>query len=111
MELLAEKSTSDRSIADSAFVTGILSLVEALFQVSINEIVDKLNVSKDIQDALLNREGLLGRLLLLCDALDDQEYQEIGEYLTQLKLTARDLWACETRAIIEYEKTNDQQTK
>jgi EAL and modified HD-GYP domain-containing signal transduction protein len=111
MELLAEKSTSDRSVADSAFVTGILSLVEVLFQVSIDEIVDKLNVSKDIQDALLNREGFLGRLLLLCDALDDQEYQEIGEYLTQLKLTARDLWACETKAIIEYDKTSDQQTK
>ncbi|HAR96605.1 MAG TPA: hypothetical protein DCR97_11685 [Deltaproteobacteria bacterium] len=108
MELLAERSTSERSVADSAFVTGILSLVEVLFQVPIDEIVEKLNVSKDIQDALLNREGVLGRLLVLCDALDDQAYQQIGEYLTELKLTARDLWACETRAIIEYEKTHEQ---
>lgn len=111
MELLAEKSTSDRTVADSGFVTGILSLVDVLFQVPLNEIVEKLNVSKDIQDALLKRDGVLGTLLLLCDALDDQEYQEVGEYLTQLKLTVRDLWTIETRAIMEYEKTNDQDTK
>lgn len=111
MESLAEKSTNDRTIADSAFVAGILSLVDVLFQVPLNEIVDKLNVSKDIQDALLKREGVLGVLLLLCDALDDQEYQKAGEYLIELKLGVRDLWGIETRAIIEYEKMNDQETK
>jgi c-di-GMP-related signal transduction protein len=111
IELLAEKSTSDRAVADSAFVTGILSLVDVLFQVPLDDIVEKLNVSKDIQDALLRREGTLGTLLLLCDALDDHQFQEAGEYLAQLKLTVRDLWAIETRAIMEYERTNDQEAK
>lgn len=111
MESLAEKSTNDRILADSAFVTGILSLVDVLFQVPLNEIVDKLNVSKEIHDALLKREGVLGTLLLLCDALDDQHYQEAGEYLTKLKVGVRDLWSIETRAIVEYEKTNDKLTQ
>lgn len=111
MELLAEKSTSDRALADSAFVAGILSLVDVLFQVPLDEIVDKLNVSKDIHDALLQREGVLGTLLLLCDAMDNQEYKEVGEYLAKLRLGVRDLWGIETRTILEYEKSNDQQAK
>lgn len=111
MELLAEKSTTSRAVADSAFVAGILSLVDVLFQISMDEIVEKLNVSKDIQDALLHREGVLGTLLLLCEALDEEEYQEVGEYLGKLSLGARDLWGIETKAIIEYEKTNDEQAR
>lgn len=111
MELLAEKSTSNQTIADGAFVTGILSLVDVLFQVSLDDIVEKLNLSKNIQDALLQREGALGTLLLLCDALDDQEYQKVGEHLAELGLGVRDLWSLETRAIIEYERSNNQQTK
>lgn len=108
MEMLAEKSTGDRSLADSAFVTGILSLVDVLFQVPLGEIVDKLNVSKEIHDALLQRQGVLGALLVLCDGLDEQEYQKVTECLAELKLSVRDLWVLETRAIIEYERTNDQ---
>lgn len=108
MESLAEKSAKDRTLADSAFVTGILSLVDVLFQVPLNEIVAKLNVSKDIQDALLKREGILGVLLLLCDALDDQKYQEAEEHLINLKLGVREFWGIETRAIIEYERMNSQ---
>lgn len=111
MELLAEKGSSDRAVADSAFVAGILSLVDVLFQISMDEIVDKLNISKDIQDALLQRDGVLGTLLLVCEALEDERYEDVGEHLAKLGLGPRDLWGIETKAIVEYEKTADQQDK
>ncbi|MEN6617733.1 MAG: EAL domain-containing protein, partial [Syntrophorhabdus sp.] len=63
MELLADRIAHDASAADMAFITGVLSLLDALLQVPIQNILAEFNVSDEIQNALINREGILGKLV------------------------------------------------
>ena len=45
MEMLAERVTGSKTVADSAFITGILSFVNVLFGITLHEIIDKLNLA------------------------------------------------------------------
>jgi len=56
------------AIKDRAFMVGMLSLVDALFGQPLAEIVARLNLEDDLQNALLRHEGQLGMLLHLAEA-------------------------------------------
>lgn len=60
----------DRSMADTAFTAGMLSTFDVLLQVPLEEVLRDLPLDADIQRALLEREGPLGRLV--ADAADFQ---------------------------------------
>ena len=71
MELAAEKlAAGDKSFADHAFMTGILSLTPALLSQRIETIVESLTLHKNVQDALCNRTGQLGALLSAAERLE-----------------------------------------
>lgn len=100
MEILARK-TGEEAAADSAFITGMLSLITVLFQVTVDEIAQKMNLTQEIQDALLNREGFLGILLGVAEKMDRQEYEGMEEDMQSLKLRVEDVLTAETAAVID----------
>ncbi|WP_018411077.1 EAL and HDOD domain-containing protein [Methyloversatilis thermotolerans] len=65
MELLVESHGGRHMDAESAFLTGILSLLPALLRLPMEEVLKTLTVEASIRDALLKGDGALGRLLLL----------------------------------------------
>jgi EAL and modified HD-GYP domain-containing signal transduction protein len=50
-------------MADSAFTVGLVSTLDLLLGVPLPKILDSLALSEELVDALLNRSGLLGRIL------------------------------------------------
>lgn len=62
---------------ESAFMLGILSLVDVLFETSLETIVPELRLSDEIVAALLNREGELGTLLALAETLEQTNFGEV----------------------------------
>ena len=60
-ELLAHFTTTVNE--DSAYLTGLLSILESAFQAPIAEWTPQLPFTEDIKQALVNRSGALGRLL------------------------------------------------
>lgn len=58
---------------DAAFLTGILSLVDALLEMPKELILDELFVSEDVKAALLHRSGRLGRLLALTELSENDD--------------------------------------
>jgi c-di-GMP-related signal transduction protein len=100
METLA-KQAGEKSVSDSAFITGMLSLINVLFKVSAIELTEKMNLAQEIQDALLNRQGLLGTFLRIVERMDHQEYEAAGEELGALGLTTADLLSAETDGVVE----------
>jgi EAL and modified HD-GYP domain-containing signal transduction protein len=100
MELLAEES-GEKAIAESAFITGMLSLFNVLFDVGADELATKMNLTEEIQDALLAREGFLGALLTLTEKMDRQEYDRMEEHLASLSLSTEDVLCAETDALID----------
>ena len=103
MELLAERVTGSKTIADSAFITGILSFVNVLFGKPLQEIVDKLSLASEIRDALLQRAGVLGTLLAITEDLDDENYEGLEQKFSAVGIRAIDLLSIETKAILQYQ--------
>lgn len=106
MELLAHRITRDTAAADTAFITGVLSLIDALFQVPLRNILKDFNLSEAIHTALLHRDGLLGKLVTVIENLEQENYDEMRHHLKEVNVTSEDLFQIENNAIIEYEMMN-----
>ncbi len=78
LELLALKAhASDREYADNAFMVGILSLLDALLEMPIKDIVAELKLEDEIAAALLHRSGRLGGLLRLVEAKERDDVEAV----------------------------------
>lgn len=64
MSTLAKESAFIE-ISEFAFITGLLSSIEVILGSPISEILKTMPLAKPIEDALVNHEGLLGKLLEL----------------------------------------------
>lgn len=64
MTSLASKSPFSE-ISDFAFITGLLSAIEVILSMPINEIVKTMPLASPIEKALVSHDGLLGELLVL----------------------------------------------
>ena len=45
-----------------AYMVGVLSLVDTIFSMELEDILETINISSDVKDALLNETGLLGEI-------------------------------------------------
>lgn len=62
---------------EEAFMAGIMSLMDVLFETSMEQILQELNMSDAVTKALLNREGELGGLLALAETLELVNFGEV----------------------------------
>ncbi len=106
MELLTAKHTSNRSETDTAFITGVFSLIDTLLQSPLEGILKEMNLSEEINNALLHRDGKLGALVTVIEDLEQEKYETLEEHLNNLNINLEELFRVENDAIIEYETMN-----
>ena len=82
LKQLAGNSSSDEQ-AEAAFMVGILSLLDVLFEIPMEEIIAHLNLTDELTSALLRREGKLGRLLLLTEKLEMPDFGAVTILLVE----------------------------
>jgi c-di-GMP-related signal transduction protein len=101
MELLVQSlpSPGGRELSDRAFMAGILSLIDVLFEVPMAELVEKLNLVDDVRGALLQRSGTLGELLLLAEKLELTDFAGVNEHLEECGITLDQLLAAQLETI------------
>jgi len=101
MELLVQSlpNPDGKEYSDRAFMTGILSLIDVLFEVPMAEMVEKLHLVHDVRDALLLRSGALGRLLLLAEKLEQADFAAVNEHLEECGITLDQLLAAQLETI------------
>ncbi len=101
MELLMIQRTGlnrTNDLVETAFLTGILSLLDALYETPMEHVVESLNLSEDMGDALLRREGQLGTLLLLAEKLEKTDFEAVQEILDSLSISLDQLLAAQLDA-------------
>ena len=82
MELIAQATRpTDRDFHDKAFMTGILSLVNALLGMPMAEILGAMPVDEDVRNGLVQRTGRLGAMLLVVEALEETDLLGIEKAL------------------------------
>lgn len=68
VELIAQKHRpGNRSMADTGFTVGVMSLMDTLFSMPMDEILEQIPVIEEVSDALLHRHGYFGELLSLVE--------------------------------------------
>jgi len=72
---------------DNLFITGVFSLLDAMLDTPMEDILDRLIIQEDIADALMKRGGLYGPILTLAEACESQNPERIGDLAMTLMLT------------------------
>ncbi|WED28999.1 EAL domain-containing protein [Vibrio sp. DW001] len=82
-ELTSQNNENDMG-NNQAFLVGLLSLLDALFDAPIEDIVDILPVEPTVKEALLFNSGTLGRLLSLVKAYEKADWESVAQINTLL---------------------------
>lgn len=86
-------------LIDEAALVGILSLMDAILSIPLEEVLKEVNVSDDIKRALLNNEGNLGRLLYFVKFLETINENAIGQIAGKLNIDINELYDLKARAM------------
>ncbi len=93
LEALCKLQGGERDEQDLAFMTGVFSLLDLLFGMSMEEIVGALNLPAIAADALLTRSGRFGELLQIVEARPAS-----AAMLEQASLTPGQWWGSQLHA-------------
>lgn len=101
MEILVIQKGLDRALgeqSEEAFMIGILSLLDVLFETPISVIIDSLNLTDEVSNALLYHEGMLGRLLYLAKRLEVTDFDAVTLLLDECDISLDQLLSAQLDA-------------
>jgi EAL and modified HD-GYP domain-containing signal transduction protein len=84
--------------AEAAFMVGILSLLDVLFETPMAEVIAGLNLNDDVSSALLRREGYLGKMLTLSEKLEVTDFDAVTVLLGECGVSLDQLLAAQLEA-------------
>lgn len=76
----------DKNLKDSAFMVGLLSLIEKVLKLNLEDIFKAINLKDEIKDALTKKEGKLGEILQAIELLEVEKFKEAMEILSNLNI-------------------------
>lgn len=83
---------------EAAFLTGVLSLLDALYETPMENVVENLNISDDVADALLHHKGILGKLLQLAERLEKTDFDTVQTILDTTGISFEQLQTAQLEA-------------
>lgn len=83
---------------EEAFMVGTLSVLQDVYEISMNEIVTGLNLSEDVRLALIDREGILGELLHIVEMIERIELDGATECLNRWGIPLLSVFECQKKA-------------
>jgi EAL and modified HD-GYP domain-containing signal transduction protein len=88
MEFVVTGRTHQASsrLQEEAYMVGLLSLADVLMDWPVAKVAERLNLVEDVKQALVARQGVLGRLLDLCEALEQAEFLTVETIAAELQL-------------------------
>lgn len=90
MELLAKSAGLNKPAQEQAFMTGMFSLLGALFGLALDELLQPLVISDAVRAALLSRDGELGALLALVEHAERGDFAALTAQLAALQIGVDD---------------------
>lgn len=73
---------------EKAFLTGMMSLMDAILDEPIESVMEKLPLANDIKEALIHKTGILADYLNLIQCYEVADWQKANETVTKLALDA-----------------------
>ncbi len=83
MELMALSNKAWEPYSEGAFITGIVSMMEALLGIETKTFLETLNLMPEVSEALLSKKGVLGELLSLVEAIEKDETGKVKQFIDE----------------------------
>jgi c-di-GMP-related signal transduction protein len=84
---------------DNLFIVGVFSLLPAMLESPMEEILDRLVLPDNISDALINHGGMYGPILKLVEAVEGRDAQQIAALADELVLDSAQVNAAHLEAL------------
>ncbi len=94
MSILARKIGMSEDHIHMAYMIGLLSMSEVIFQSAFEEIIKEVDLDKSIADALVDRSGELGELLQLLSAIEQNDSHSTTAIIAHIGLSQNELNSC-----------------
>jgi EAL and modified HD-GYP domain-containing signal transduction protein len=100
MELMTRKLPApQRAGASASFTVGIMSLMDALFSMSMADVLDTVVVAPEVRAALLERAGTLGEMLKIVELLENPKRgTQLSKSIKAVGLTVKEVREIELEA-------------
>ncbi|MFW0884793.1 EAL and HDOD domain-containing protein [Candidatus Acidulodesulfobacterium sp. H_13] len=104
MEDICEKYI-DKDLSDKAFLMGMLSLVNVALGISLEDLLDKINIDTIIYEALIEHKGKLGDLVEFMEKYGENDYVSANVILKKINPSAliSDIFEIDTVALMYLE--------
>lgn len=100
MELLAAAQYAhNKDYQDRAFMVGIMSLLDTLLGMPLEEVVKQVNLTSEVENALIKYEGKLGNILLMVIRLEQNDFDAAAGILAEMQLSQSDLIQAQLEAM------------
>ena len=97
---LLEELDSKYKPTPRAYLTGLLSLISPILNIPIETIVPKLPIDNAMKEALLQRQGALGRYIIICEAYETGNWELIVNTASKMGLDKDDIGEAYHEALI-----------
>ncbi|MBK3333133.1 HDOD domain-containing protein [Persephonella atlantica] len=106
LEILAQKLNLSDEEVEKSFLVGILSLVDKLIGISPEELIKELNLDEEIVKAIVEKEGILGKLLNIVEKTEEGKIADIADVISSLGLNLNDVMSAQLQAFAWFEEVN-----
>lgn len=80
--------------ASEAYIVGAFSLLDVLLSTQMSKAINELNLSQEVRSALIDRKGVYGELLSLCQSLEQANFDDVSARCSRLKIQEKNLLIC-----------------
>jgi EAL and modified HD-GYP domain-containing signal transduction protein len=88
-----------RDAGEQGYMTGVLSLLDAVYDISMEDLATRLHLSAGVTGALTRREGPLGELLAIAERLERIELSALSRDLARLGIDEQKVRDAQRRAL------------
>ena len=97
----------DKKMKDTYFTAGLFSVIDALMDSSMEDIVSQLPLSTELKDALLEQKGTVGEALKCCIAFEradweNVQFQNVDEQAIQKAYFDAVIWSNDAMALVSH---------
>jgi len=91
---MAKKLKWPNDRAEKAYLMGLISHLDALYETSFENILEQISLDEEITNALLENEGAMGLLLKIISVVEQGDMENATDSLNALNLTQKDVNEC-----------------
>lgn len=93
MSCFAKKLKKDKTVADKAYLTGLLSFFDAIMQIPIDKIKEEIAIDSEILEAITTKQNSLGKLIQIAAIIEKGDWDRIEIITKKLGIKIEELTA------------------